>query len=212
MYLISQIMTGIWQKLFRLKTWPQGVLQAQYEKSIFFIFTTSLCACLAPNSLLKIITTQAGLNYFTHSPLNCDLQGFLTYLRSSLFVFSHNFQCCVGIFIIHQWFHNFFLLNFQCCFHLDQSTGGGCRTGRTGNGSVRFSSANNQHSAGRTSPNCGHCCYCRPRNCANQFPRGKTAYASQRRVFSGPVRPYLRVLQHVKKKKKETRKKNMRKN
>ena len=60
---------------------------------------------------IKIITTQAGLNYFTHSPLNCDLQGFLTYLRSSLFVFSHNFQCCVGIFIIHQWFHDIFFFS-----------------------------------------------------------------------------------------------------
>ena len=28
-YLIAQLRTGIWQKLIRVKTFPQGVLQAQ---------------------------------------------------------------------------------------------------------------------------------------------------------------------------------------
>ena len=37
-YLISQLRAGFEQKLYRLKTCPQGVLQAQYEKSFFFSF------------------------------------------------------------------------------------------------------------------------------------------------------------------------------
>ena len=42
-------MTGIRQKLFRLKTCPQGVLQAQDEKSGFWIFTRSYFACFCEN-------------------------------------------------------------------------------------------------------------------------------------------------------------------
>ena len=45
-YLISQLRTGFRQNLLRLKTCPQGVLQAQEEKSRFWIFTTSNFACL----------------------------------------------------------------------------------------------------------------------------------------------------------------------
>ena len=42
------------QKLFRLKAWPQGVLQqGQWKKSRFFIFTTTLQACLAEKFPLK---------------------------------------------------------------------------------------------------------------------------------------------------------------
>ena len=46
---------GIRQKLFRLKTYPQGVLQAQQEKSGFFIFTTSTLACISGKWPLKEI-------------------------------------------------------------------------------------------------------------------------------------------------------------
>ena len=46
-YLIVQLRTGFRQKLFRLKTCPQGVLQAQQEKSGFLIFTTSTSACIS---------------------------------------------------------------------------------------------------------------------------------------------------------------------
>ena len=52
-HLISQLMTGIQQKLFRLKTCPQGLLQAQEEKSGFRIFTTSYFACFCKNWPLK---------------------------------------------------------------------------------------------------------------------------------------------------------------
>jgi hypothetical protein len=45
-YLIAQLRTGFWKKHFRLKTCPQGVLQAQLEKSGVFILTTSVQACL----------------------------------------------------------------------------------------------------------------------------------------------------------------------
>ena len=41
------------QKVYILKTCPHGVLEAQLEKSRFFIFTTSLCACLTQNGPLK---------------------------------------------------------------------------------------------------------------------------------------------------------------
>ena len=46
-YLIDQLRTEIRQKRFRLKTCPQGVLQAQQEKSGFFIFTTTTSACIS---------------------------------------------------------------------------------------------------------------------------------------------------------------------
>jgi hypothetical protein len=41
-YLISQPRTGIQQKVFKLKTCPQVLLQAQFEKYGFGIFTTFL--------------------------------------------------------------------------------------------------------------------------------------------------------------------------
>ena len=46
-YLIAQLRTGFRGKNFRLKTCPQGVLQAQQEKSGFLIFTTSTSACIS---------------------------------------------------------------------------------------------------------------------------------------------------------------------
>ena len=52
-YLIAQLRTGIWRKVIRLKTCPQGDLQAQWAKQRFFIFTRSYSAWLAQNSPLK---------------------------------------------------------------------------------------------------------------------------------------------------------------
>ena len=54
-YLFAQLRTGFQQKLFRLKTCPQGVLQAQQEKSGFLIFTTSTLACISGKWPLKIM-------------------------------------------------------------------------------------------------------------------------------------------------------------
>ena len=51
--MIAQLRTGFRQKIFRLKTCPQGVLQAHEEKEI----TTSLLGCVAENSPLKTINT-----------------------------------------------------------------------------------------------------------------------------------------------------------
>ena len=54
--MIAQLRTGFRQKLFRLKTCPQGVLQAQQEKSGFFYFyhfhsSLELLTLLQPVSL-----------------------------------------------------------------------------------------------------------------------------------------------------------------
>ena len=52
-YLIAQLRTGFRQKVFRLKTCPQGVLEAQQEKSKNLIFTTLLWAGPAQNPPLN---------------------------------------------------------------------------------------------------------------------------------------------------------------
>ena len=41
-YLIAQLKTGFRQKAFRLKTYPQGLLQGRKSQDFIFIFTTSL--------------------------------------------------------------------------------------------------------------------------------------------------------------------------
>ena len=43
-YLIAQLRPGFRQKLFGLRSSPQGILQAQLEKSGFLIFVTSIQA------------------------------------------------------------------------------------------------------------------------------------------------------------------------
>ena len=53
-YLIAQLRTGIWRKVIRVKTCPQGVLEAQLEKLEKNIFTRSYFAWLTQNSPLKV--------------------------------------------------------------------------------------------------------------------------------------------------------------
>jgi len=53
-YLIAQLRTGFRQKVFILKTCPQGVLKVQQEKSKNLIFTTLLWAGPAQNPPLNV--------------------------------------------------------------------------------------------------------------------------------------------------------------
>ena len=62
-YLISQLRTGFPQKLFRLKTCHQGAIQAQEEKSGFWIFTTSNFVCLREKQPLNSYKLIFAIEY-----------------------------------------------------------------------------------------------------------------------------------------------------
>ena len=84
-YLIAQLRTGIWRKVIRHKTCPQGVLQAQEEKSRYFIFTTFLWACLAENLLL-----------FKRKSLSEKIETIFDIVKWSWkFKFSHIYHLCL---------------------------------------------------------------------------------------------------------------------
>ena len=73
-YLIAQLRTGFRQKVYRLKTCPQGVLEAQQEKSKNLIFTTLLWAGPALNPPLNSLPITHSMNHIT-----CWIQGVYTY-------------------------------------------------------------------------------------------------------------------------------------